>query len=500
MRPDATLEPPTPDDAVDGASLSGLVFDNVWSRFPADFFTRVAPTPRRGTRLLDVSPLAARRLGLDAETLDAKTLTGVMSGERLLPGMDPLAQKYTGHQFGTYNPALGDGRGLLLGEAVTPQGPVDLHLKGAGQTPYSRFGDGQAVLRSSLREYLAGEAMAGLRIPTTLALAVAVNDERVMRERVEPGATLLRLAESHVRFGHFEWLYQQQRVEDLERLMHHVIDRHRPDLAQTEAPLEALYQDVVTRTAELIARWQAYGFVHAVMNTDNMSILGLTLDYGPYAFMDRFDSRLTPNHTDTTGRYAFDQQPGVALWNLTVLGQSLTPLIGVERLREILDTYEPTLQAAYAILMRARLGLESEQEDDGELIDDWLTLMERASADFHRSFRALSETDIQGGLSLEAEIPDAALGDWLARYRERLSRESRGEAERLAAMRRVNPVYVLRTHLAQQVIEAAEDGDAGPLRTFRELLSSPFERRDGMDAWAEAPAASAPPVCLSCSS
>ncbi|WP_251976635.1 protein adenylyltransferase SelO [Salinicola avicenniae] len=481
-------------------TLESLTFDNVWSRFPEDFFVRVAPTAWRETRVLDVSPTAALRLGLDIESIDPDRLAALMSGERLLAGMDPLAQKYTGHQFGTYNPALGDGRGLLLGEALTPHGPVDLHLKGAGQTPYSRFGDGRAVLRSSIREYLAGEAMSGLRIPTTQALAVAVNGEKVMRERVEPGATLLRLADSHVRFGHFEWLYQQQRHDDLERLMRHVIDRHRSDLAQHEAPMEAMFQDAVTRTAELIARWQAYGFVHAVMNTDNMSILGLTLDYGPYAFMDRYEPDLTPNHTDSSGRYAFDQQPGVALWNLTVLGQSLTPLIAVERLREILDSYEPTLQAAYAILMRARLGLETEQDDDGELIDAWLDLLARSRADFHRSFRALADQDVVGGLSLSEEIDDPGLADWLERYRRRLAMESRSETERLAAMRRVNPLYVLRTHLAQQVIEAAQAGDTVPLQTFRELLASPFEARPGMAAWSEAPPRNAPPVCLSCSS
>ncbi|WP_110665916.1 protein adenylyltransferase SelO [Salinicola halophilus] len=482
------------------SSLETLTFDNVWSRFPEDFFTRVAPTPRVDTQLLDVSPTGARALGLDADTLDRDSLTALLGGERVLPGMDPLAQKYTGHQFGTYNPALGDGRGLLLGEAITPNGPMDLHLKGAGETPYSRFGDGRAVLRSSIREYLAGEAMAGLKIPTTLALAVAVNGEKVMRERVEPGATLLRLAQSHVRFGHFEWLYQQQRTEDLERLLRHVIDRHRPDLAQQEAPLEAMFRDVVTRTAELIARWQAYGFVHAVMNTDNMSILGLTLDYGPYAFMDRFERDLTPNHTDATGRYAFDQQPGVALWNLSVLGQSLTPLIATERLREILDSYEPTLQSAYAILMRARLGLETAREDDGELIDGWLALLETSRADFHRSFRALSDQDVVGGLSLTDEIDHPDRDAWLERYRARLASETRSDTERLAAMRRVNPLYVLRTHLAQQVIEAAAQGDVEPLRTFRTLLASPFEAQPGMEAWAEAPAPSAPPVVLSCSS
>nr|WP_297458169.1 YdiU family protein [uncultured Halomonas sp.] len=493
-------------------SLDSLHFDNAWSRLPEDFFTAVAPTPWRGARVLDISPLGAAQLDLTVGSIERERLEALMAGRELLPGMMPIAQKYTGHQFGSYNPALGDGRGLLLGEAMTSHGPLDLHLKGAGQTPYSRFGDGRAVLRSSLREYLAGEAMSGLGIPTTTALAVAVNEERVMRERVEPGATLLRLASSHARFGHFEWLYQRRKVEDMQVLAWHLIHRHRPALAASEAPFEALFADVVERTATLIAAWQAYGFVHAVMNTDNMSMLGLTLDYGPFAFMERFQPSWTPNHTDASGRYAFDQQPGVALWNLTVLAQALTPLIDVERLREILDRFEPTLQRAYAERMRARLGLATAEEGDASpgdasLVSAWLSLLARHEADFHNAFRALGE--YRGGvegrerlaMALETAPDDDALIAWLDRYDQRLERETRTASERQQAMHAVNPRYVLRTHLAQRVIEAAQAGDSEPLHRLRERLAAPFEvHDDGAEDWLSPPPRSAAPVCLSCSS
>ncbi|WP_227368747.1 protein adenylyltransferase SelO [Halomonas sp. M20] len=494
-------------------NLNSLQFDNAWMRLPEAFYSRVTPTAWRNTRVLDVSPLGAAQLGLDLESdsIDPERLEALMAGRELLPGMTPIAQKYTGHQFGSYNPALGDGRGLLLGEAVTAQGPMDLHLKGAGQTPYSRFGDGRAVLRSSIREYLAGEAMSGLGIPTTTALAVAVNDERVMRERVEPGATLLRLSPSHARFGHFEWLYQRRKVEDMQTLLWHLIHRHRPEFAEADAPFEAFFADVVERTANLIAAWQAYGFVHAVMNTDNMSLLGLTLDYGPYAFMERYKPDWTPNHTDAGGRYAFEQQPGVGLWNLSVLAQSLTPLIDVERLREMLDEYEPTLQRAYAQLMRARLGLTARTDDaspgDSSLVADWLKLLEQHQVDFHNAFRALGryrgDDDSRRALAEALEIAqdDTSLMAWLESYDQRLGEESRSHEARRCAMEAVNPCYVLRTHLVQDAIEAAAAGDSAPLQRMRERLASPFSRHDSdSGAWFLPPAVSAPPVCLSCSS
>nr|WP_298374485.1 YdiU family protein [uncultured Halomonas sp.] len=493
-------------------NLNSLQFDNAWTRLPEAFHSPVTPTSWRNTRVLDVSPLGAAQLDLESESIDGERLEALMAGRELLPGMTPIAQKYTGHQFGSYNPALGDGRGLLLGEAMTSLGPMDLHLKGAGQTPYSRFGDGRAVLRSSIREYLAGEAMSGLGIPTTTALAVAVNDERVARERIEPGATLLRLAPSHARFGHVEWLYQRRKAEDMQTLLWHIIHRHRPEFAEAEAPFEAFFADVVERTAKLIAAWQAYGFVHGVMNTDNMSLLGLTLDYGPYAFMERYKPDWTPNHTDAGGRYAFEQQPGVGLWNLSVLAQSLTPLIDVERLRGVLNEYEPALQRTYAQLMRARLGLTAKTDDDdtssgdAALVSSWLKLLEQHQVDFHNAFRALGtyrgdeDSRRQLANALEIAPDDKAMTAWLEDYDQRLLRESRSADERRLAMDAVNPCYVLRTHLAQEVIEAAEAGDSAPLKGLRERLASPFEQREDDARWFIPPAINAPPVCLSCSS
>lgn len=488
-------------------SLDDLRFDNSWARLPEAFYREVAPTAWRDTHVLDLSPLGAAQLDLEPASIEPQRLAALMAGRELLPGMRPIAQKYTGHQFGTYNPALGDGRGLLLGEAMTRQGPVDLHLKGAGQTPFSRFGDGRAVLRSSIREYLAGEAMQALGIPTTTALAVAVNGERVMRERVEPGATLLRLAPSHARFGHVEWLYQQRDVEGMRRLLQQVIERHRPALAEAENPIEALFADVIARTAETIAAWQAYGFVHGVMNTDNMSLLGLTLDYGPYAFQERFKPGWTPNHTDAEGRYAYDRQPGVALWNLMVLAQSLTPLVDAGRLRDRLDDFEPALEAAYARRMRARLGLAESRDDDATLAADWLSLLARHEADFHSAFRALGayrgDDESRRQLAAHLEIPadDPALVAWLEAYRTRLEEESRSAETRQRAMDAVNPCYILRHRPLQQVIAAAEAGDPGPLRRLRERLAAPFvPHEDGAEDWTSPPPRDAPPVVLSCSS
>ncbi|MCM2971454.1 protein adenylyltransferase SelO [Larsenimonas suaedae] len=483
--------------------LDRLQFDNRYARLPEAFYTRVQPTPRAGTRVLDVSPGCAARLGLEGlEPLDDQ-LRALMAGQWVPEGAEPLAQKYTGHQFGAYNPALGDGRGLLLGEVDTPSGPMDLHLKGAGRTPYSRFGDGQAVLRSSVREYLASEAMAGLGIPTTHALAVAINDERVPRERVEPGATLLRVAESHVRFGHFEWLGLSGQTEALKQLADHVIDRHRPWLKNVDAPYAALFADVVERTAHLVADWQAYGFVHAVMNTDNMSILGLTIDYGPYAFLDAYVADRVPNRTDAQGRYAFDQQPGVALWNLVRLAQSLVSLVDKSTLEAELGRFEGHLQARFGDTMRARFGLETFEDEDSELCRQWLDLLGDQQLDYHRSFRALCAYDdtLAGREALLDVLGDTeAARAFLARYDQRLGREHRAVEARQAAMRQCNPYYVLRLHHARSVIEAAEQGDVGPLKEYRACLSAPFEPRETHGAWHLPPEAGAQEITLSCSS
>ncbi|MCX2523271.1 protein adenylyltransferase SelO [Larsenimonas rhizosphaerae] len=485
--------------------FSQLVFDNAYTRLPDTFYVRQMPVPRAGTRILDVSPACAELLGLSGLKTDDPELLGVMSGQSLPAGADPLAQKYTGHQFGSYNPALGDGRGLLLGEVVTPSGSMDLHLKGAGQTPFSRFGDGNAVLRSSLREYLASEAMAGLGIPTTRALAVAVNDEHVRRERVEPGATLLRVAESHVRFGHFEWLGFSGRTEELQALIDHVIARHRPHLAGIEAPGAALFDDIVQRTAQLVADWQAYGFVHAVMNTDNMSALGLTLDYGPYTFLDAYIPDRVPNLTDSSGRYAFNQQPGVALWNLVRLAQSLVSCAPQEQLEASLQRYEAVLQARFAERMRARFGLTGIDAGDSQLCQDWLTLLADHRADYHLSFRALCDYDgsseSRQAVAQVVTAPESVVSDWLDAYDHRLSLETRTQEERHTAMRSCNPCNVLRLHHIQAVIDAATDGDTRLLSEYRACLQAPFTPMSGgLRDWQAPPAPGSVSVAMSCSS
>ena len=543
--------------------LAALRFNNRYARLPEHFFTRVAPQPRQGTRLADVSPDCACLLGLEAAlTSDASSEEGLeqlrllMAGEQLLPGMDALAQKYTGHQFGHYNPQLGDGRGILLGELETDHGKTfDLHLKGAGRTPYSRFGDGQAVVRSSVREYLASEYMAALGIPTSRALALAVNAERVQRETVEPGATVLRVCESHLRFGHFEWLAHSGRHEDLKTLIDHALREHFSEclserLPAADQPLAdqpladqvrvtaalAMFETVITRTAKLIAAWQAYGFVHAVMNTDNMSLLGLTFDYGPYAFLDGYEENLVPNHTDQAGRYGFAQQPGIGLWNLERLGIALSPLIDVEALSAALGAYEGELQREYARLMRARLGLPDARDEDMTLVQQWRELLAAGKVDHTHAYRLLSHWDVtqpapetlvvrlageRGPHGNSAQARDEASA-WLERYQARvmaIGLSAEDERQRRLAMLGCNPLYVPRTHLLLEVIARVEQGDDTSLKALRQRLTAPFFRPEegsleaalelgqaqGVDAelvddWTRPPAANAAPICMSCSS
>lgn len=499
----------------DSAQQFSSHFDNQYARLPEHFFTRVAPTPRAGAALLDVSPECLAQLGMSEEFPGLQALQEVMGGQRLWPGMDPLAQKYTGHQFGIYNPDLGDGRGLLLGEWKNDRGQLfDLHLKGAGVTPYSRFADGQAVLRSSVREYLGSAAMAGLGIATTQALALASNTEQVRRERWEPGATLLRVAPSHVRFGHFEWLSQQGQPGDMAALVELVIKRCWPESEGAPSPTLAMFEHCARATAEMIAGWQIYGFVHGVMNTDNMSIMGLTFDYGPYAFQDRFDPDFNPNHTDMDGRYSFSQQPDIGMWNLSVLASTLLEQVAhelddregaVEALKAALGHYGDLVNERYGEGMRARLGLGDETEGDPRLLADFLDLLKREQHDYHRAFRCLADWSAQGpGEGVLTELGNSpAMQAWYQRYHQRIESSQPGEidyAARKNRMDKVNPIYILRTHLAQEAIQALEQqGDAAQLKCLRQLLSDPFNEQPGMDYYAKAPSSHAP-VCLSCSS
>lgn len=451
-------------------------FDNSYARQLAGFYTRLSPTPLSGARLLYYSESLASELELDASWFSGEK-TGVWTGEQLLAGMDPLAQVYSGHQFGVWAGQLGDGRGILLGEQQLSDGrQLDWHLKGAGLTPYSRMGDGRAVLRSVIREFLASEALHYLGVPTSRALTIVTSEHPVFREQPERGAMLLRVAESHVRFGHFEHFYHRQQPDQVRQLADYVIARHWPQwVGQTHVYL-AWFTDVVERTARLIAHWQTLGFAHGVMNTDNMSILGITMDYGPFGFLNEYQPEYICNHSDHQGRYAFDNQPAVAYWNLHRLGQSLSGLLTSGELQQALDVYEPTLMAAYGQQMRAKLGFFTAEKQDNDLLTDLLSLMQKEKQDYSRTFRRLSQVE---QLSAQSPLRDdfidrEAFDGWYRRYRLRLQQENRDDAQRQQAMKAVNPALILRNYLAQQAIERAEQEDVSVLKRLHLALQQPF--------------------------
>lgn len=474
--------------------MKSPVFDNSYVNLPDVLWRRQAPTPLRNPRLLHVNEKLITELALDSAWWHSPEALSGLSGHSVWPGADPIAMKYGGHQFGGWNPELGDGRGLLLGEVLDTQHKRwDLHLKGSGPTPFSRMGDGRAVLRSSIREYLAGEALHALGVPTTRALALVGSEQPVRRERMETGASLLRIADSHVRFGHFEWLfYAGNQPALLARLADYVIARHYPECLQQAHPHAAFLDAVVQRTARLMADWQALGFAHGVMNTDNFSITGLTLDFGPYGFLETYDPYLICNHSDHNGRYAWYLQPSVGLWNLNALAQALTPLVPLESLKASLAGYEQALTEHYDSAMRRRLGLLDVEVEDRQLVQSWLQLLQAAKVDFSRSFRLLAEHSLTELLATVGnywgEQMEAAR-EWLLRYQARLQRAGHDDSERQARMCLVNPRYILRNYLAEIAIKAAEEGDMQPFNTLLEVLQNPFEYRPEWDAYAaEAPA------------
>jgi len=495
---------------VPARSLEALPVSNSFAALPTVFYTRVAPQPPGEPRLLHANPDAAALIGLDPAVLDTPQFLRVFSGLEPLPGGVTLAAVYSGHQFGVWAGQLGDGRAHLLGEVAGPGGAWELQLKGAGRTPYSRMADGRAVLRSSVREYLAAEAMHGLGIPTTRSLALVVSDEPVVRETVETAAVVTRMAPSFVRFGSFEHWAARREPERLRTLVDYVIDRHYPECrdapaGEADSPDGAVLRwlrAVVARTAELMAGWQAVGFCHGVMNTDNMSILGLTLDYGPYGFMDAFQAGHVCNHSDTEGRYAWNGQPAVAHWNLYRLASSLHALVpDADGLRAALDTFEPVFTEAFHRRLAAKLGLAAWEPGDDDLMQDLWRLMHANRADFTLSFRFLSAAAQGRPTSFENLYADReAARAWLARYGERLDRDGRDPAERARDMDRANPLYVLRNHLAELAIRAAAQGDASEIDTLLALLRDPFQERQGAARYAELPPDWAGGLQVSCSS
>lgn len=461
----------------------------------------VQPSPLLSPKLLLLNTELAEELGIE---LSQEQWRDLVSGHWLAPGMEPFAQVYAGHQFGGFSPQLGDGRAMLLGEVIASNGQRwDLNLKGGGKTPYSRFGDGRAVLRSSLREYLASEALYHLGIATTRALALVTSQQPVYREQVEAGAAVLRAAPSHLRFGHFEYFYYSGKPEHIPTLLDYLIDTQWPDLSKGASGYGDLFTRVMEKTAQVIAQWQLVGFCHGVLNTDNMSMLGLTLDYGPYGFLDAYDGDHICNHSDSGGRYAYDQQPAVGYWNLQRLAQSLSGVIEMPVLQAALGKYERLLMSAYSEGMRQKLGLTRWEEADPALFRDMFSLMQTHKVDYTCWFRRLAGLTVNGDIpaDLQALLPDTAVfATWFAQYQARLSREHTDPAERLALMNSVNPKYILRNHLAQQAIVMAEQGDLSEADTLLMLLTRPFDEQAEFAAYAEPAPAWAGDLSISCSS
>ena len=502
--------------------ITDLAFHNSYARLHPAFYEVVDPTPLPDPYLVAFNPDAAALLDLDPEAVRDPALPAFLSGGRRIPGSEPIAEAYAGHQFGVWVPQLGDGRAFLLGQVRHGDAIWDLHLKGGGKTRFSRFGDGRAVLRSVIREYLASEALHGLGIPTSRALSIVGSDLPVQRETVETAATLIRLAPSHVRFGTFEFFASRGELDRVRELADHVIEGHYPDLAGDPDRIRRLFGVVTRRTGILMAQWMAAGFAHGVMNTDNMSILGLTLDYGPYGFLDDYDPDFICNHTDVEGRYAFGRQPGIGMWNCARLGEALLatdPALAnrgapsgemdpaLAGWQEELESYWDAFTPEYGRLMRARLGLMTERDADPTLLRDLFTLLRDQRADYTRFLRSLGSFDSTLGGWPEGAAPElpaggdrARLDAWSAAYASRLRAEASVDTERRERMQRVNPRYVLRNWIAQEAIEEAQRKNFGMIEELRRLFASPCDEHPGMERFAEPPTATAREISVSCSS
>ncbi|MGF6253310.1 protein adenylyltransferase SelO [Ensifer sp. LBL] len=471
--------PPSPT-----GNAEAFAFDNSYARLPQQFFARVAPTPVAEPWLIKLNKPLAEELGLDVATLEREGAE-IFSGNRLPAGADPLAMAYAGHQFGTFVPQLGDGRAILLGEVIDRNGKRrDIQLKGPGQTPFSRRGDGRAALGPVLREYIVSEAMYALGIPTTRALAAVVTGQPVYREQILPGAIVTRVAASHMRVGTFQFFAARGDIESVKVLADYAIDRHYPEVRDAERPYLAFYKAVTARQAELIARWLHVGFIHGVMNTDNMTISGETIDFGPCAFLDTYDPKKVFSSIDQVGRYAYASQPAIGQWNLARLAETLVPLFddnqdtAVELANDALGEYGAIFQRHWLDGMRRKIGLAMSEEGDLDLLQALLTAMHQGEADFTLTFRRLcdSASDPAADAVLASTFASAeAIGPWLQNWRQRLSREQATPDERATAMKAVNPAYIPRNHRIEEAIAAAtEDADFSLFEALVEVTANPY--------------------------
>ena len=467
-----------------------ISFDNSYARLPDRFHVRLDPTPVVAPKLVRLNAALAETLGIDPDELGGPEGVAVLAGNHVIPGAEPMALAYAGHQFGHFVPQLGDGRANLLGEVVGRDGiRRDIQLKGSGQTPFSRSGDGRAALGPVLREYLISEAMAALGVPTTRTLAAVTTGESVWRETRLPGAVLTRVAASHIRVGTFQYFAARRDEEGVRLLADHAIARHYPEAAGALNPYRAFLEGVIARQADLVAKWLLIGFIHGVMNTDNCSIAGETIDYGPCAFMDAYDPGAVFSSIDHQGRYAYANQPRIALWNLTRLAECLLPLLDGDETAatDALAAFAPRFQAAYFAGLRRKIGLLTEREGDDELPQSLLNLMATDGADFTLTFRRLCDAaeGPAGDTAVRALFKDAGAYDaWAARWRVRLA----AEKPPADAMRAVNPAFIPRNHLVEAALAAAvERSDFQPFEDLLAVLSRPFDDQPGLAHYATPP-------------
>ncbi|WP_144513927.1 YdiU family protein [Bacillus sp. FJAT-22090] len=479
---------------------TGWNFDNSYARLPDPFFTSLDLNPVHTPKLVMLNDNLASSLGLSSEALQSKDGVAVLAGNKIPENASPLAQAYAGHQFGHFN-MLGDGRAILLGEQITPTNErFDIQLKGAGRTPYSRGGDGRAALGPMLREYIISEAMHGLGIPTTRSLAVVTTGEPVIREKNLPGAILTRVASSHLRVGTFQYAAQWGPVEDLRKLADYTLQRHFPDVETGQNRYISLLQEVIKRQAKLISKWQLVGFIHGVMNTDNMSISGETIDYGPCAFMDTYDPSTVFSSIDVQGRYAYGNQPQIGGWNLARFAESLLPLLhdkeeeAVKIAQEAIEQYPKLYQSNWLAGMRSKLGLSDEEMQDKLLIDELLSLMQKYKADYTNTFRALTFDKLEDtGLFGKKEFDQ-----WYKKWQERLNRQQASKDTVHVLMGNSNPAVIPRNHRVEEALDAAEQGDFTVMERLLKVLSNPFAHSTEQEEYTTLPARSSGPYQTFC--
>ena len=467
----------------------GFNFDNTYIHLPKAFYTQLSPVPVSQPEMAILNAPLATEMGLDFSGARADQQAALFGGNIMPDGSEPLAQAYAGHQFGHFT-ILGDGRAIVLGEHITPSGQrLDVQFKGSGPTPYSRGGDGRAALGPMLREYIISEAMHALNIPTTRSLAVVTSGEKVYRETVLPGAILTRIASSHIRIGTFEYAALQQDKGILPTLVDYTIERHYPSIKEKKNKTLSLLEAVIDKQADLITHWMRVGFIHGVMNTDNMTLSGETIDYGPCAFMDAYDPSTVFSSIDHAGRYAYGNQPSIAQWNLLRLAETLLPLLdeniekAVDMAKEAVTGFGTLYKDKWLSMMRAKLGLPGARAEDESLIADLLDWMQQADADYTNTFRDLTEAEPPQGKPYE----DKAFKEWYARWRALLAQDSKPLECSLSLMRANNPVVIPRNHKVEQVLEAATNGDLKPLQDILEALQAPYEHRSNLKPYQSPP-------------